>query len=188
MYIVILWIFLRMILSFRKVKQTDISLTTSKISYSLRYAEPNIPTNRNWDGKDPSSELYDYEQAKEDFDAMEVGVTASERQLAALQSEFMFPPAGTEKAITFNIVYDVITYDKNLVLNSPKYYSVVQNNITASLPSFTWETNKVYKLLMELGLTTAKFSVAEITEWGEVIVLSSIVKEWDIVTKEVNVE
>ena len=169
-------------------KQTAISLATSDISYAMRYAAPNIPTNRSWDGKDPSSDLYDYEQAKEDFDAMEIGVTASERQLAALQQEFMFPPAGTSKEITFNIVYDVITYDKNLVLNSPKYYSVVRNDITASLPSFTWETNKVYKLLMELGLTTAKFSVAEITEWGEVIVLSSIVKEWDIVTKEVNVE
>lgn len=170
-------------------KQTDISLNTSDISYALRYDEHNIPTNRNWDGKDPSTDLYDYEQAKEDFDAMETGVTASERQLAAMQQEFMFPPAGTSKAITFNIVYDVITYDKNLVLNNPKYYSVVQNNITATLPSaLTWESNKVYKLLMELGLTTAKFSVVEVTEWGEVIVLSSIVKEWDIVTREVNVE
>ena len=41
---------------------------------------------------------------------------------------------------------------------------------------------------MEPGLTSAKFTLAEITEWGEVIVISSVVKEWDIVTKEVDVE
>lgn len=159
------------------------------VRYALRYADPNVPQNRNWDGQDPITDLYDYEQAKEDFDAMETGLTSAEQQLAADQSEFMFPPSGISGTLTVNLVYDVITYDRNLVLNNPKYYSVVQNNITAELSSlFTWEPNKKYKILLEPGLTSAKFTLAEITEWGEVIVISSVVKEWDIVTKEVDVE
>ena len=158
------------------------------VRYAIRYAAPNVPQNRNWDGQDPITNLYDYEQAKEDFDAMETGLTSTEQQLAADQAEFMFPPAGTSKALTVRLVYDVITYDQNLVLNSPKYYSVVQNDITATLTStFTWEPNKKYKILLELGLTSAKFSVVEVTAWGEVIVISSIVKEWDLVTKEVDI-
>ena len=160
------------------------------IRYAIRYAAPNLPTNRNWDGQDAATDLYDYEQAKEDFDAMEAGVLTTEQQLAATSSTFMFPPSLNEKAITVNIVYHVVTYDANLVLNNPKYYSDVTNNITATLDnaSFKFEANKQYKLILDLGLTSAKFTLAEITQWGEVIVLSSIVKEWDIVTKEVNVK
>ena len=160
------------------------------IRYAIRYAAPNLPTNRNWDGQDAATDLYDYEQAKEDFDAMEAGVLTTEQQLAATSSTFMFPPSLNEKAITVNIVYHVVTYDANLVLNNPKYYSDVTNNITATLDnaSFKFEANKHYKLILDLGLTSAKFTLAEITQWGEVIVLSSIVKEWDIVTKEVNVK
>ena len=176
-------------------KQTGLSFdnidnnATPDIRYAMRYADPNIPTHRNWDGQDPITDLYDYEQAKEDFDAMEAGVTSAEQQLAAEQEEFMFPPAGTSKALTVNLVYRVVTYDPNLVLNNPKYYSVVQNNITATLLStFTWEPGKKYKILLEPGLTSAKFTLAEIDEWGEMIILSSVVKEWDTVTKEVNVE
>ena len=87
-----------------------------------------------------------------------------------------------------NLVYRVVTYDPNLVLNNPKLYSVVQNNITATLASsFAWEAGKKYKILLEPGLTSAKFTLAEITAWGEVIILSSVVKEWDTVTKEVDV-
>ena len=169
-------------------KKEGITLATGDIRYAIRYAAPNIPTNRSWDGKDPVTDLYDYEQAKEDFDAMETGLTSAEQQLAANQAEFMFPPAGTSKALTVRLVYDVITYDQNLVLNSPKYYSVVQNDITATLTSsFTWEPNKKYKILLEPGLTSAKFSLAEIDEWGQEIIISSIVKEWDLVTKEVDI-
>lgn len=169
-------------------KKESITLATGDIRYAIRYAAPNIPTNRSWDGKDPVTDLYDYEQAKEDFDAMETGLTSAEQQLAANQAEYMFPPAGTSKALTVRLVYDVITYDQNLVLNSPKYYSVVQNDITATLTStFTWEPNKKYKILLEPGLTSAKFSLAEIDEWGQEIIISSIVKEWDLVTKEVDI-
>lgn len=169
-------------------KKENISLGTSDIRYAIRYAAPNIPTNRNWDGKNPVTDLYDYEQAKEDFDAMEVGVTAAEQQLAANQAEFIFPPAGTSKALNVRLVYRVVTYDANLVLNNPKYYSVVQNDITATLASaFTWEPNKKYKILMEPGLTSAKFTLAEIDEWGQIIIISSVVKEWDTVTKEVDI-
>lgn len=170
-------------------KQEEIDLATSDIRYAIRYAAPNIPTNRNWDGKNPVTDLYDYEQAKEDFDAMEVGVTAAEQQLAANQAEFIFPPAGTSKSLNVRLVYRVVTYDANLVLNNPKYYSVVQNDITAELTSsFTWEPNKKYKILMEPGLTSAKFTLAEIDEWGQIIIISSVVKEWDTVTKEVDIE
>ncbi len=76
-------------------KKENISLGTSDIRYAIRY--PGDPRDRSWDGKDPITDLYDYEQAKEDFDAMEVGVTAAEQQLAANQAEFIFPPAGTSK-------------------------------------------------------------------------------------------
>lgn len=170
-------------------KQKEIDLATSDIRYAIRYAAPNIPTNRNWDGKNPVTDLYDYEQAKEDFDAMEVGVTAAEQQLAANQAEFIFPPAGTSKSLNVRLVYRVVTYDANLVLNNPKYYSVVQNDITATLTSaFTWEPNKKYKILMEPGLTSAKFTLAEIDEWGQIIIISSVVKEWDTVTKEVDID
>ena len=168
-------------------KKENISLGTSDIRYAIRY--PGDPTGRSWDGKDPITDLYDYEQAKEDFDAMEVGVTAAEQQLAANQAEFIFPPAGTSKALNVRLVYRVVTYDANLVLNNPKYYSVVQNDITATLASaFTWEPNKKYKILMEPGLTSAKFTLAEIDEWGQIIIISSVVKEWDTVTKEVDIE
>ena len=170
-------------------KKENISLGTSDIRYAIRYAAPNIPTNRNWDGKNPVTDLYDYEQAKEDFDAMEVGVTAAEQQLAANQAEFIFPPAGTSNSLNVRLVYRVVTYDANLVLNNPKYYSVVQNDITATLTSaFTWEPNKKYKILMEPGLTSAKFTLAEIDEWGQIIIISSVVKEWDTVTKEVDID
>lgn len=158
------------------------------VRYAIRYATPNVPQHRDWVGQDAATDLYDYEQAKADFDDMMPGITDEEQQLAADQAEFMFPPAGSSKKLTVNLVYRVITYDRNLVLNNPKYYSVVQNNITAELPAFTWEANKKYKILLEPGLTSAKFTLAEIDEWGEIIVISSIVKEWDIVTKEVNVE
>ena len=169
---------------------SDATNNVEDIRYAIRYAAPNVPTNRDWVGQDAATDLYDYEQAKEDFDAMEAGVLTTEQQLAATSSTFMFPPSLDEKAITVNIVYHVVTYDANLVLNDPKYYSDVTNNITATLDnaSFKFEANKHYKLILDLGLTSAKFTLAEITQWGEVIVLSSIVKEWDIVTKEVNVE
>ena len=166
----------------------DASNATPDVRYALRYAAPNVPTHHDWVGQDAGTELYDYEQAREDFDAMEQGVTHEEQQLAASQAEFMFPPAGTSKQLTVRLVYRVITYDRNLVLNNPKYYSLVQNDITATLPSFAWEPNKKYKILLEPGLTSAKFTLAEITEWGEVIILSSVVKEWDTVTKEVNID
>jgi len=172
------------------VFDNDDSNATPDVRYAIRYAAPNVPTNRNWDGQDATTELYDYEQAKEDFDAMEQGVTNDEQQLAATQAEFMFPPSATSKDLTVQMVYHVITYDKNLVLNNPKYYSDVTNDVTASLGSstFKWESGKKYKILLEPGLTSAKFTLAEITEWGEVIILSSVVKEWDIVTKEVDIK
>lgn len=172
------------------VFDSDDSNATPDVRYAIRYAAPNVPTNRNWDGQDATTELYDYEQAKEDFDAMEQGVTNDEQQLAATQAEFMFPPSATSKDLTVQMVYHVITYDKNLVLNNPKYYSDVTNNVTASLGSstFKWEPGKKYKILLEPGLTSAKFTLAEITEWGEVIILSSVVKEWDVVTKEVDIK
>jgi hypothetical protein len=171
----------------------DASNAVPDVRYAFRYAAPNIPMDRtitdsDSDGIDDVTGLTLAETVKEDFDAMEAGVTSTEQQLAANQEEFIFPPAGTSKALTVNLVYRVVTYDPNLVLNNPKLYSVVQNNITATLASsFAWEAGKKYKILLEPGLTSAKFTLAEITAWGEVIILSSVVKEWDTVTKEVDV-
>ena len=127
-------------------KKENISLGTSDIRYAIRY--PGDPTDRSWDGKDPITDLYDYEQAKEDFDAMEVGVTAAEQQLAANQAEFIFPPAGTSKALNVRLVYRVVTYDANLVLNNPKYYSVVQNDIITRNTRFSWSRDLPVRSLL----------------------------------------
>ena len=71
--------------------------------------------------------------------------------------------------ITVNIKYYVITYDKNLTLNNPKYFSIIKNDITKTLDApFTFNAGKEYTLLLKLGMTSTKFS-AEVTstEWSD---------------------
>ena len=71
--------------------------------------------------------------------------------------------------ITVNVVYYVITYDPSLVLNNPKYFSIVKNDVTRTMDTaFTFDAGKVYTLLLRLGMTTAKFE-ADVTtiDWND---------------------
>jgi hypothetical protein len=130
------------------------------------------------------------ELVKADFDAMEKGVLTTEQQLPANYSTYMFLPSEDTEALTISVKYHVVTYDKNLVLNDPKYYSNIVNDITATVGdgSFKFEPNKQYKIVMILGLTSAKFEVYELDEQDEWILLSATVKNWDVKTIEANVK
>ena len=148
------------------------------VSYSIR-----------WNGK--PTDRSTPEEAKDDFDALLTGVTDDEElQLPADYPMYMFPPTTTQSDITVRTKYYVVTYDPQLTLNNPKYYSIVKNDITASLgdSDFQFEPNKQYKILLNLGLTSVKFDVYVLDDSGEYILLSSVVKEWDLKTIEVNVE
>ena len=165
------------------------------INYSMRYAAPNIPavasiTDTDSDGLDDDTGLTLVETARAAFDAMEQGVTDSERQLSAGYPLILFLPSAEKRAFSVHVVYHVVTFDPNLTLNAVPYYSDVTNDITATLgdASFKFEPNKQYKLVLNLGLTSAKFEISVLNDTGEYILLSSVVKEWDVNTKEVNVE
>lgn len=165
------------------------------INYSMRYAAPNIPavasiTDTDSDGRDDDTGLTLVETARAAFNVMEQGVTDSELQLSAGYPLILFLPSDDTKALKVHIVYHVVTFDPNLTLNAVPYYSDVTNDITASLggASFKFEPNKQYKLVLNLGLTSAKFEVSVLDENGEWILLSAVVKDWDVNTKEVNVE
>ena len=178
--------------SFDNVTDNDVM----DVSCSLRYAEPNVPANAagftdsDHDGVDDFTGLTEAETVKEAFDAMESGVTDTERQLAADYATLMFPPSATAGALSVHTIYHVVTYDPNLTLNSPKFYSNVTNDITATLSdnNFRFEANKQYKLLLNLGLTSVKFDIYVLDDRGEWILLSSVVKEWDLKTIEADVK
>lgn len=154
---------------------------SDNVKYALRYAAPNVPTDQ-----------ADAETAKTDFDAMKAGVTHEEQPLSANYDNgmYMFLPTEDTQDITVKAVYHVITYDPKLTLNSPKFYSIVENDITATMnnSAFKFEPNKQYKIVLNLGLTSVKFEVYELDDFGEWILLSAVVKDWDTETKEVNVE
>ena len=189
---------------------------TDLVNYSMRYAGVNEPrnlgaitdidgdgiddvtgnrnpiTDTNSDGIDDVTGLTEAETVKEVFDTMTDGVQTTELQLAANNRAFMFPPTPPStgaRAITVNIKYRVVTYDEGLTLNNPKYYSNVLNDITATLDNnnFRFEANKQYKLLLNLGLTSVKFDVYVLDDGGEYILLSSVVKSWDLKTIEADV-
>lgn len=190
---------------------------TDLVNYSMRYAGVNEPrnlgaitdidgdgiddvtgnrnpiTDTNSDGIDDVTGLTEAETVKEVFDTMTDGVQTTELQLAANNRAFMFPPTPPStgaRAITVNIKYRVVTYDEGLTLNNPKYYSNVLNDITATLDNnnFRFEANKQYKLLLNLGLTSVKFDVYVLDDGGEYILLSSVVKSWDLKTIEADVK
>jgi hypothetical protein len=187
---------------FRFGSDIDLSLANvnnskdlDNVKYSLRYAAPNIPTNASiddsdGDGIDDNTGLTLVETARETFnEEMEAGVIKTEQQLAANYSTFMFCPSTAESAISVTAVYHVVTFDPNLTLNNPKFYSNVTNNITATLGNTVkFEPNKQYKILLNLGITSVKFEVSVLDENGEWILLSAVVKEWDLITKEVDVK
>ncbi len=165
------------------------------VSYSLRYAGSNVPadasfTDGNSDGIDDVTGLTEAETVKAVFDDMTTGVTDAEQQLAADYATLMFPPSATPGTLSVRTKYHVVTYDPQLTLNNPKFYSSVPNDITATLNNgdFSFEANKHYKLVLNLGLTSAKFEVFVLDDSGEWILLSAVVKEWDLKTIEVDVE
>lgn len=164
------------------------------VKYSMRYEAPNVPVNAsitdsNADELDDATGLTLLETARAGFDAMEAGVLSTEQQLSANYPVFMFPPSEDEKKVSITAVYHVVTFDPNLTLNDPKYYSDVTNNITASLGSnLKFDPNKQYKILLSLGVTSAKFEVSVLNENGEWILLSAVVKDWDEKTAEVDVK
>lgn len=164
------------------------------VKYSMRYEAPNVPvdasiTDTNADELDDATGLTLLETARAGFDAMEAGVLSTEQQLSANYPVFMFPPSEDEKKVSITAVYHVVTFDPNLTLNQPKYYSDVTNNITAELGSeLKFDPNKQYKILLSLGVTSAKFDVSVLDENGEWILLSAVVKDWDEKTAEVDVK
>lgn len=165
------------------------------VKYSLRYAAPNVPTNATIDDDDhddidDNTGLTLVETARAAFDEMEAGVIATEQQLSANYSTFMFCPSAATSDISIRAVYHVVTFDPNLTLNNPKFYSNVTNDITASLGNddFKFEPNKQYKIVLNLGLTSVKFEVSVLDDSGEWILLSAVVKEWDLKTIEADVK
>lgn len=164
------------------------------VKYSMRYEAPNVPVNAsitdsNADELDDATGLTLLETARAGFDAMEAGVLSTEQQLSANYPVFMFPPSTNQRDVSITAVYHVVTFDPNLTLNDPKYYSDVTNNITASLGSnLKFDPNKQYKILLSLGVTSAKFEVSVLDENGEWILLSAVVKDWDEKTAEVDVK
>lgn len=175
----------------------DVNVTKDidNVNYSMRYADPNVPvdatiTDTDGDGIDDNTGLTLVETARTSFDEMMEGVTSTEQQLAAQYSTFMFCPSTETHALSVTAVYHVVTFDPNLTLNDPKFYSDVSNNITAELGNddFKFESNKQYKIMLNLGITSVKFEVSVLDDSGEWILLSAVVKEWDLKTIEADVK
>lgn len=141
-----------------------------------------------WGGNPASHE--DATETKADFDALPAGVTHEEQNLFSTTTGgwFMFPPTSSAQPLTVHVVYDVITYDPSLKLNTPRYYSIIRNDITQTTGTLTFESNKSYTLKLLLGLTTVKFDVEGIEDWAVPIMLDGVLHDPGEVTKELDVE
>lgn len=129
--------------------------------------------------------------AKADFEALPTGVTHTETSLFTSDNTYYtFPPTtDTPQPLTVRIVYYTITYDEHLLLNTPKYYSIVKNDVTyTSTQNITFDANKTYTLRLQPGLTTVKFEVKEVDEWGSRILLAAEVKDWKTETHEYDID
>lgn len=105
--------------------------------------------------------------------------------------DYLALPANSSQKMTVHMVYYVITYDERLELPKegyPKYFSIVKNDVTATLQTFAFEPNKKYKLRLQPGLTTVKFEVSMVDGWDTPITLNPEVVDWVTVTKEYDVE
>ena len=118
------------------------------------------------------------------FNALPEGVTSTEQALCSESGNFICPPCTLS---VVRITYYVVTFDEHLELNTPQYFSIVKNEVSYS-PSVALKYNKKYRLRLLLGLTSVKFELLELDEWGETVILSAIVKDWDVETKEYDVE
>ena len=108
---------------------------------------------------------------------------------------FLFIPVTADgnrlKSISVRICYDVITQDASLVRNKPAGFSIIRNDIarTLTLPDdYYFDANKIYTLRMVLGLTTVKFEVDTIDEWGVPVTLTPLVSDWKEQVKEFDIE
>lgn len=109
------------------------------------------------------------------------GVTHTEQPLTGNADDYLLliPTTGTAERMTVTMVYYVITYDPRLTMNTPRYFSVVRNEVTYAFDSsFTLEPNKSYKLLLQPGLTTVKFSLTVGETWDSPIMLNPVVIDW----------
>ena len=123
------------------------------------------------------------------FNGLPLGVSHTEVSLYA-EDDFFYMVIPNKKYITDNpsepmkvrMVYYVITYDERLELTKtdyPKYFSIVKNDITATFStSFAFEPNKQYKLLLQPGVTTVKFTVTSVDGWDTPITLNPEGVDW----------
>ena len=155
---------------------TSLTFTNTGIHSDLRYTAP------------PADEA-DAAAARTAFDAMETGVTKNDHTLyAGADDSYIFLPTTTASPLRVRVVYHVITYDERLTLNTPKYFSIIENDITTtSTASMRFEPNKVYTLRLLLGLTTVKFEV-DVEDWAVPLTLDGVVTPWGDETHEANVE
>ena len=166
-----------------------------------RWTDLALPTEPTWNNTNLNASIAwtgtpadqpDAATAKDDFDALPTGVTTTNKQLFSTAADncFVFPPSTADQYLQARVVYYVVTYDPSLKLNTPKYYSIVRNDITYTSPTANvkFEPNKIYTLQLYLGLTTVKFSIDGIEDWAEPITLDGIVRDPATETHEVNVE
>lgn len=154
---------------------------------SLTFSSTGIHEDLRYTGA-PSNEA-DASDAKTLFDGMETGVTKNDHTLFASDDDsYIFLPNTTASQVQVRVVYHVITYDERLTLNTPKYFSMVKNDITTtSTATLSFEPNKVYTLRLLLGLTTVKFEI-DVEDWAVPMVLDGEVTPWADKTHEANVE
>ena len=111
------------------------------------------------------------DDAEADFLLLPPGVTKTPQSLFADDDDQyrLVLPGNAEEQLTVRIVYYVVTYDPRLTLNTPRYFSIVRNEITQSAAqSVKFEPNKQYTLRLLLGLTTVKFLVESVEGWDDV--------------------
>ena len=162
--------------------------TNLSTSGSLSFGSSNIQSSLLYTGN--PADRTDAATAKTDFDNLPTGVTHTEESLIEdAYPYFIFPPTTTNpQPFSVNIVYYTITYDAHLILNDPKYFSIVRNNVTyTSTQNITFDANKTYTLRLQPGLTTVKFDVIEVDEWGSHIILAAEVKDWKVETREYDI-
>ena len=129
------------------------------------------------------------EDAATELANLNMGVISENQNLFSDdETSYLFLPTSSPVTLTVNVVYDVVTYDPSLTLNTPKYFNIVENDITTTAnQTISFEPNKVYTLRLLLGLTTVKFEV-DVDDWAVPLQLDGVVTPWGEQTKEENVE
>ena len=155
---------------------TSLNLSGTDISMSLLYSGN-------------PADVDDAAAALERFDGLPAGVVDADNVLLAEgNTSRLVMPTAVEEPLQVRVVYYVITYDERLTLNSPKYFSIVKNDITQSTSTrLKFEPNKIYTLRLLLGLTTVKFDVS-VGDWAVPIMLNPVVRDPDIDTRELVVQ